>query len=287
MNEENNAAVIAPAKAKKKHSFWFLKLILILIIFAGGVVLGLKLNTMPGPNAILQRYFPTFQAQPEAEPAVAAPEMTQAPDVTPAPEKTPAAVETEEPAPLPEATEAPAPAETPAPAEPVAEAKSSAPIGIDAALKAAMDRAKVEEADAVVYSVYPTEQNGLTVYQVDFASGETEYMYLVDMYTAEILGWKTVRVEQSYQGTVPTDVFDTMVPDDMAERDGLISSEDAEQTALSHAGVRRANAVGLECTLMREGSKIWYEVNFTSAAYKYAYEINATDGTVLDFEKTK
>ena len=50
MNEETTSTA-AQAKPKKKHSFWFLKLLLILIVFAGGVVLGLKLYTMPGPNS--------------------------------------------------------------------------------------------------------------------------------------------------------------------------------------------------------------------------------------------
>lgn len=300
MNEENTKlGESTQAKPKKKRSFWFLKLLLILIVFAGGIILGLKLNTMPGPNAILNRYFPTLQAtlNPEGQTAEAAPEVTTAPDVTPAPTEAPA-----EAVPAPAETEVPeaAPAEENADVGIIGGADGSTqilvtepaeeeakPIGIDAALSAALRKAGVQEADAVVYGVYPTETNGLNAYQVDFAAGDTEYMYLVDMYSAEIVGWKKVRVTPSYQGTTPTDVFDTMVPDDMTETRDLVSEEDAQNTALSHAGVRSTAARDLVSELKREGSKVWYEVSFQAGLYKYSYQVDAVSGEILDYNRTK
>ena len=76
MNEET-VSTSTQAKPRKKHSFWFLKLLLILVVFAGGVVLGLKLYTMPGPSEMLNRYFPTLRAAlnpKETQTAEAAPE---------------------------------------------------------------------------------------------------------------------------------------------------------------------------------------------------------------------
>lgn len=306
MNEENTKlSESTPAKPKKKRSFWFLKFLLVLIVFAGGIILGLKLNTMPGPNAILNRYFPTLQAtlNPEGQTAEAAPEVTAAPDVTPAPTEAPAEA-------VPAPAEPEQPAETEAPEAAPAEESSAEsviggkdeptgilvsepteeeakPIGIDAALAAALDKAGVEDVDALVYGVYPTETNGLNAYQVDFAAGDTEYMYLVDMFSAEILGWKKVRVTPSYQGTTPTDVFDTMVPDDMAEAGDLVSEEDAQNTALSHAGVRSTVARDLVSELKREGSKVWYEVSFQAGLYKYSYQVDAVSGEILDYNRTK
>ncbi len=306
MNEENTKlSESTPAKPKKKRSFWFLKFLLVLIVFAGGIILGLKLNTMPGPNAILNRYFPALQAtlNPEGQTAEAAPEGTAAPNVTPAPTEAPA-----EAVPAPAEPEQPAETEAPeaAPAEENVDAgviggadeptqilvtepaeEEAKPIGIDAALSAALRKAGVQEADAVVYGVYPTETNGLSAYQVDFADGDAEYMYLVDMFTSEIVGWKKVRVTPSYQGTTPTDVFDTMVPDDMAEAGDLVSEEDAQNTALSHAGVRSAVARELASELKREGSKVWYEVSFQAGLYKYSYQVDAVSGEILDYNRTK
>lgn len=306
MNEENTKlSENTPAKPKKKRSFWFLKFLLVLIVFAGGIILGLKLNTMPGPNAILNRYFPALQAtlNPEGQTAEAAPEVTAAPDVTPAPTEAPAEA-------VPAPAEPEQPAETKAPEAAPAEESSAEsviggkdeptgilvsepteeeakPIGIDAALAAALAKAGVKEADALVYGVYPIETNGLSAYQVDFASGDTEYMYLVDMFTSEIVGWKKVRVTPSYQGATPTDVFDGMVPDDMAETRDLVSEEDAQKAALDHAGVRSAAARDLVSELKREGSKVWYEVSFKAGLYKYSYQVDAVSGEILDYNRTK
>ena len=297
MNEET-VSTSTQAKPKKKHSFWFLKLLLILVVFAGGVVLGLKLYTMPGPSELLNRYFPTLQTtlnpNAETQTAEAAPEN---PAATPAPTEQPAE-------PTPAETEAPAPAETPAPdaqepaviggadeptdilvAAPAEEAQK--PIGTDAALDAALKRADVEEKDAEVFSVYPTEVGGAAVYQVDFAANGNEYMYLVNLFTGEIAGFKTVRATESYSGKVPTDVFDSMVPDDIAEKENFISEEDAAKAAASHAGVRFAAAEDLKTELQRQGSSVWYEVSFKAGGFTYSYRVSAADGEILQHEKTK
>ena len=50
MSEANSAAVQEKPR-KKRHSLWWLNLLLTLIVFAGGVVLGLRLNTMPSSAA--------------------------------------------------------------------------------------------------------------------------------------------------------------------------------------------------------------------------------------------
>lgn len=302
MNEETTSTA-AQAKPKKKHSFWFLKLLLILIVFAGGVVLGLKLYTMPGPNELLNRYFPSLQTtlnpNAEAQTAEAAPENpAETPAPTPTPEVTSAPAETEAPAATAEPVETEAPeaqevgviggADGPTGilvASPAEEAPK--PIGMDAALAAALKRANVKEKAAEVYGVYPTESNGLAVYQVDFAADGTEYMYLVDLFTGEIAGFKTVRSTESYSGKVPTDVFDSMVPDDMAQEADIISEEEAVKAAIGHAGVRSSAAEDVKAELQRQGSSVWYEVSFKVGGTSYSYRVSAADGEILQHAKTK
>ncbi len=302
MNEETMSAT-TQAKPKKKHSFWFLKLLLILIVFAGGVVLGLKLYTLPGPSDLLNRYFPSLQTtlnpNAKAQIAEAAPETpAETPAPTPTPEATPAPAETE----VPAAAVEPAETEAPAAKEPAviggadaptgilvtAPAEEAAkPIGMDAALAAALKRENIQEKDAEVYSVYPTENNGFAVYQVDFAADGVEYMYLVDLFTGEIAGFKTVRTTENYTGKVPTDVFDGMVPDDMAEKADIISEEEAVKAAVSHAGVRSSAAEDVKAELQRQGSSVWYEVSFKAGGTSYSYRVSAADGEILQHEKTK
>ncbi len=233
MNEENN--VVKPEK-KKKRSFWWLWLLLILAVFAGGVVLGLKLNTMPMPYEIVGRYFPQLvsQSEPaavgetEAAPAVT-PAPTEAPVVSapepapteaPMPEETlppdaaeaePAAEEAEETpaaAPAPEAEETPEPKESAKPVfgkkdreEPTesaqGETSAAQAIGIDRALKAALDAAGVKESDAEVSGVFKTVDVDTTVYQVEFTAKGTAYEYRINAATGELEGWRTERVSQA------------------------------------------------------------------------------------------
>ena len=59
MSEVNST----PAKPRKRRSLWWLNLLLTLIVFAGGVVMGLKLNTMPQPYDLVSHYFPQLTEQ--------------------------------------------------------------------------------------------------------------------------------------------------------------------------------------------------------------------------------
>ena len=125
MNEEKTV-MNGDKPRKKKRSLWWLWFLLILAAFAGGCVVGLKINTLPLPTEVRDRLYPVLESYipgsttprtPEAvtvtpEPT-AAPELTPAPAAeTPAPEAAPVPAE-EAPAPV---EETPAPAETPVPA---------------------------------------------------------------------------------------------------------------------------------------------------------------------------
>ena len=229
MNEENR--VVKPEKKKKKRSFWWLWLLLILVVFAGGVILGLKLNTMPEPYAIVSRYFPALAPSQNNETGTAV-AAAPAPTLTPVPTEVPAPVETE----MPKVTAAPAehpeepsenpdnelpledtekPKEDPAPAleandEPKAEGRpvfgkrdepeteeeeSSAAqtIGIDRAFAAALDHAGYEKEEVELSGVFKTDDAGTTVYQVEFTADGRDYEYRINAETAEVEGWRSMR----------------------------------------------------------------------------------------------
>ena len=114
MNEENN--VVNPEK-KKRRSFWWLWLLLILVVFAGGVIVGLKLNTMPMPYEIVNRYFPALAPSQSAAPIETPATATATPAPTAMPEATAAPVPTE--APMPAQTEAPTEPEENAEPDPI------------------------------------------------------------------------------------------------------------------------------------------------------------------------
>ncbi|MBQ3702875.1 MAG: PepSY domain-containing protein [Oscillospiraceae bacterium] len=205
---------------RKRHSFWWVWVLLILIAFGGGVIVGLKLNTMPLPNEMKDRLYPMLESyipgstashDPAAPAPVPAPaqEIAAEAEAVPAPEETAMPAETA----APEAAETAAPESTPAPAETpevlvmekaetfnasegAALADRQAPaekkyVGVSVALKHALEQAKVDEEDADVGGVLRTkDEDGNPVYKVSFKSGEYSYDYVIDAVSGEVVSWE-------------------------------------------------------------------------------------------------
>ena len=60
-----------------------------------------------------------------------------------------------------------------------------------------------------------------------------------------------------------------------------ISSQEAKQKALSHAGVSNNQVKELEVDL----EKGYYEVSFETGSHEYEYKIDASSGKIIDYEK--
>lgn len=66
---------------------------------------------------------------------------------------------------------------------------------------------------------------------------------------------------------------------------GLISLEAAENAALAHAGIDGTEAKITKTEFDRDNGGYEYEIEFTAKNYKYEYDINAEDGSVINFSK--
>ena len=217
MSENKRAA--KETAGGKRHSLWWLWVLLILAAFGGGIVVGLKLNTLPLPTEMRARLYPVLESVIPGSTAEQRPGM---PVVSPAPETAkpeetaaPAAEETAAPAqevvPAPAAEETAAPESTPAPAqtpevfkmedaaafdaaENTADRQITAEkkyVGVSFALKTALAHAKVEEEDAEVSGVLRTkDEDGSPIYKVSFKSGEYDYEYVIDAVSGEVIGWE-------------------------------------------------------------------------------------------------
>ena len=188
---------------KKKHSLWWIWLLLILAAYAGGIVTGLKLNTLPLPSDVRDRLYPILESYIPGSTKTSVPAAgTPAPAETETPAVTESPVETE--APKPEETEAPvetpvpepeliaAPAETLAPDEPaesaMGETPAAKPIGVNKALKIALQEAGAEDGKAEVNGVYRAkDEAGSTVYEVSFMLDGSSYDYVIDAFSGEVV----------------------------------------------------------------------------------------------------
>ena len=337
MNEDRSVG--REVQRKKRHSFWWVWVLLILIAFGGGVIVGLKLNTMPLPNEMKDRLYPVLESYIPGSTAVHAPaapapvptpaqEIAAEAEALPAPEETAVPAETT----APEAVETSAPESTPAPTEKpevlvmeaaetfnasegaaLADRQTPAEkkyVGVSAALKRALEQAKVDEEDADVSGVLRTkDEDGNPVYKVSFKSGEYSYDYIIDAVSGEVVSWEKSgfsHVESmTYAATFAEEPVTETEAAAIAETPAAeavevpeisaapvpakikITEERAKEIAYEHAGVkatevRRVTARpefddGLEC----------YDVDFMTADGRYEYKIEAYTGEILEFEQER
>ena len=81
---------------------------------------------------------------------------------------------------------------------------------------------------------------------------------------------------------------DTNLVDPVSETnkaDSIISLSDAENAALTHAGITADEAEFTKTELDYDDGKAEYEIEFTANSFKYEYDINANDGSILKFSK--
>ena len=65
----------------------------------------------------------------------------------------------------------------------------------------------------------------------------------------------------------------------------LISPEEAQRIALEHAGVSAEDATGLHAVIDIDNGRQEYDVEFRVGHLEYEYEIDASTGAVLSFDK--
>jgi uncharacterized membrane protein YkoI len=71
-----------------------------------------------------------------------------------------------------------------------------------------------------------------------------------------------------------------------ASADGnFIGEAEARAIALGHAGIGEANATFVQTFLDRDDGRFVYDVEFYSGNIEYDYEIDATSGTIVEFDR--
>ena len=310
MNEENTV-VSGEKPRKKKRSLWWLWFLLILAAFAGGIMLGLKINTLPLPTEFRARVYPILESyipgsttprtpddiavtpEPTAEPEpLETPEPTAepAPAATPEPSAEPEPAAAAESQPTPEPAETPAPTETPAPIETIAPvaAMTDAPvvkssdepekkfIGVGAALEIALNHAGVAETDAEIGGVYRTKNDeGEPVYEVSFKSGDNAYEYVICALDGEIAGWKVSGFTFSDTATYAADFTgnDKTETAFVEEPAVIIEAAEPAPAAAERISEDEAKAIAFKHAAVKAGEVVRSEVELREDADTAVYVV--------------
>ncbi len=308
MSTDNDYGTTSTVKNKKRMPTWLI-ILLILVLFAGGVLAGLKLSTISEPTGLWARMFPeavepTMTAMPTSTPKPsesAKPEAAAKPSAEPAesakptasakPEESTAPAESAKPEASTKPEESAKPETSVASAEATPEPSAPAEpeyIDPETAVSAALKHAKVSEKDADVYKARIEELRGTSVYIIGFTAGDADYEYEINALTGKIEGWERLRsgvAEASAEAASESENSgtNTTAGSNLPE---LIDVQAAKLAAYSHAGIAEKDAQSVKTALKLDGLKLVYEIQFTANKYDYDYTVDAVSGDIISSAKT-
>lgn len=119
--------------------------------------------------------------------------------------------------------------------------------------------------------------HGMQKYEIEFIGGYTEYEYEIDAVTGAIL---------EYDWDHDDDHDHEHIPGGSGNSAGgaSITSEQAKEIALNHAGQSASNVYFDKLELDYDDGMQIYEIEFVSGNMEYEYEIDAATGAILEYE---
>ncbi len=150
--------------------------------------------------------------------------------------------------------------------------------GINAALDASFNDAKILPENAKVVDVDVNFNLRGSVYDVEFYSQRQKYEYKVDSKGNILFCLRESEEGSSAQNSIGSAAEGTETVSD-------ISEQHAKRLALSNAGVNEDKISQYDADLETfNGIKV-YDIEFEYAGYEYNYYINASNGAIVQFDK--
>lgn len=160
--------------------------------------------------------------------------------------------------------------------EPAANESAASTITPEEAQKIALEDAGFTASQVSGLRVELDKDDGVTHYDVDFRQGDYEYDYEINAATGKII--KSDRERETVTTSATTTSSATAAT-------STISKSKAQSIALDHAGLKASDVTGLKVTLDKDDGVTHYDVEFRKDHYEYDYEINATTGKIIEWDK--
>lgn len=166
----------------------------------------------------------------------------------------------------------------------------------------AMERAGVKEDDAQSLRVSQEEEDGVAVYDVEFATADRRYHCDVVRSSGEVLNFsynavtsgddqaddgaaaQTSGTQESSASAAQTDDASAADAQQSTASSGAIDEAQARSIALEHAGVAESDAKFYRVERDSDDGRAVYEVEFYSGNTEYDYEISAETGEILSYD---
>lgn len=166
----------------------------------------------------------------------------------------------------------------------------------------AMEHAGVKEDDALSLWVSQEEEDGVAVYDVEFATADRRYHCDVVRSSGEVLNFsynavtsgddqaddgaaaQTSGTQESSASAAQTDDASAADAQQSTASSGAIDEAQARSIALEHAGVAESDAKFYRVERDNDDGRAVYEVEFYSGNTEYDYEISAETGEILSYD---
>ncbi len=149
---------------------------------------------------------------------------------------------------------------------------ADAEITLDEAKELVLKKAGLDKADVVFTKAKLDYDDGRLVYEIDFKTDETRYDAEVDATNGEIIQWEV-------------EAKNNAANKEQTANAELITLEDAKKIALDKAGLKEKDVVFEEARLDKDDGRLVYDIEFRHDRVEYSFEIDATDGTIIEWEK--
>lgn len=180
-------------------------------------------------------------------------------------------------------------------------ADQAAKISMEQAQTAALDAASIAAADAIFSATTLDDVAGITCYKVDFSAGGYDYAYSINAESGEVLeasyheqagaaalpdgstGTTTTQPSTTKPnvGAVTTAPAQTNTPN-TGSATGAVDEAKAQEIALTHAGVKAADATITKSKLDYDDGRQVYEIEWYANGAKYDYEIAVATGEIVN-----
>lgn len=154
---------------------------------------------------------------------------------------------------------------------------SAALIGMGKGADIALSDAGLKENQVNDLTAKYRTENGVSFYTVTFTSGSYTYEYRVNAVDGSILQADRNAVTQETETGTTTGSQTTTTK--------KITKAKAKSIALKHAGVSSSKATFVTAKLDYEDGKQVYEIEFYSGNTEYDYEILASNGKIISYDK--
>ena len=144
-------------------------------------------------------------------------------------------------------------------------------VTLEEAKKTVLEKAGLKEND-VVFTKAKKEYDDLkVVYDIDFKTDEAKYDAEVDATSGDVTEWEVEEIKAK--------------KDQIVASEEAITLDEAKEIALNKAGLKEKDVVFEEARLDYDDGKKVYDIEFRHGLIEYNFEIDAANGTILEWEK--